>query len=237
MGQERLGERRLPGARRAYDLVYVPRFCSHVELAWDWPPLARFYRALASFSRLITFDRRGTGMSDPVSDTVIPSLEARMEDVRALIDAAGADEAALMGVSERAPLSALFAATYSQRTRALVLVVWLSARLGDTRLPALRSSGGTRGRDAGVGSSWGSDRLGDQLADVFGPSSAGDPAFGKWFRIYLRRSPSDDLALYITYTARGWVADKGGPVDAGLESLERGSRTHGGRATRSRPGC
>jgi pimeloyl-ACP methyl ester carboxylesterase len=63
-------------------------------------------------------------MSDPVSDTVIPSLEARMDDVRAVIDAAGADEAALMGVSEGAPLCALFAATYSQRTRALV-PTWL----------------------------------------------------------------------------------------------------------------
>ena len=115
-----------------FDLVYVPGFCSHVELAWDWPPLARFYRALASFSRLITFDRRGTGMSDPVSDTVIPSLEARMDDVRAVMDAVSSEEAALMGVSEGAPLCALFAATYPLRTRALVLWGRFSARLGDT---------------------------------------------------------------------------------------------------------
>ena len=102
-----------------FDLVFVPGFVSHVELRWTVPSFARGLEELAEFSRLILFDKRGTGMSDPVSGA--PTLEARMDDLRAVMDAVGSQRAAILGVVEGAPMSALFAATYPERTAALVL--------------------------------------------------------------------------------------------------------------------
>jgi pimeloyl-ACP methyl ester carboxylesterase/class 3 adenylate cyclase len=101
------------------DLVFVPGFISHLDLQWDDPRIARFLEKLASFSRLILFDKRGTGLSDPV--TAPASLEERMDDVRAVMDAAGSERAALFGLSEGGPMSIMFAATYPERTLALVL--------------------------------------------------------------------------------------------------------------------
>jgi len=103
----------------AFDLVFVPGSVSHVELVWGIPAWAAFLRRLASFSRLIVFDKRGTGMSDRV--TGAPTIETRMDDVRAVMDAAGSKRAALLGLSEGAPMSIVFAATYPERTWALVL--------------------------------------------------------------------------------------------------------------------
>jgi class 3 adenylate cyclase len=102
-----------------FDVVRVPPFVSHVELEWEVPMIAEFARRLSSFCRLIRFDKRGTGMSDRVMD--VPNLETRMDDVRAVMDAAGSERAALMGHSEGAAMSILFAATYPERCWALVL--------------------------------------------------------------------------------------------------------------------
>ncbi len=101
------------------DLVFVPGFISHLDLQWGDPRVARFFEQLASFSRLILFDKRGTGLSDPVAAPA--SLEERMDDVRAVMDAAGSERAALFGLSEGGPMSVLFATTYPERTRALIL--------------------------------------------------------------------------------------------------------------------
>jgi pimeloyl-ACP methyl ester carboxylesterase len=101
------------------DLIFVPGFVSNVEHWWEMPVMSGFLRRLASFSRLILFDKRGTGCSDPVRD--VPTLEERMDDVRAVMDAAGSGRAALFGVSEGGPMSLLFAATYPERTSALVI--------------------------------------------------------------------------------------------------------------------
>ncbi len=102
-----------------FDLVFVPGFVTHVELQWKLPAMGAFIDELGSFSRLIRFDKRGTGMSDPVSGA--PTLETRMDDVRAVMDAVGSRRAAFYGLSEGAALSVLFAATYPERTAALVL--------------------------------------------------------------------------------------------------------------------
>ena len=101
------------------DLVFVPGFVSHLDLQWTDPRVARFFEKLASFTRLILFDKRGTGLSDPVAAP--PPLEDRMEDVHAVMDAVGSDRAALMGLSEGGPMSVLFAATYPDRVTALIL--------------------------------------------------------------------------------------------------------------------
>ncbi len=104
------------------DVVFVPGWISHLELRWEHPGTTRMLRRLASFSRLILFDKRGTGLSDPVPIHQLPTLEERMDDVRAVMDAAGSARAALMGISEGGPMNLLFAATYPERTRALVLI-------------------------------------------------------------------------------------------------------------------
>jgi pimeloyl-ACP methyl ester carboxylesterase len=101
------------------DLVAVLGFATHLELQWELPAFARFFERLGSFSRLIMFDKRGTGLSDPVAD--VPTLEQRIDDVRAVMDAAGSERAAFFGVSEGGPTSVLFAATHPERASALVL--------------------------------------------------------------------------------------------------------------------
>jgi pimeloyl-ACP methyl ester carboxylesterase len=101
------------------DLVVVPGFVSHLEMDWTEPRLARFLEQLSSFCRLIRMDKRGTGLSDPVPG--IPTLEERMEDVHAVMDAAGSERATLFGYSEGGPMSALFAATYPERTKGLII--------------------------------------------------------------------------------------------------------------------
>jgi len=103
----------------AQNLVLVPGWVSHIEYAWEDPSCSHFLRRLASFSRLILLDRRGTGLSDRVSE--LPTLEQRMDDVRAVMDAAGAERAALFGLSEGGPMCLTFAATYPSRTSALML--------------------------------------------------------------------------------------------------------------------
>jgi len=102
-----------------FDVVYVPGFISHIELVWEMPAAVHLIQRLASFARLILFDKRGTGLSDPV--TGAPTLEDRIDDVRAVMEAAGSERAALLGVSEGVPMSALFAATHPELVSALVL--------------------------------------------------------------------------------------------------------------------
>jgi pimeloyl-ACP methyl ester carboxylesterase len=104
-----------------FDLVLIPGILSHVEVWWEEPSSASFMQRLASFSRLILFDKRGTGLSDRVPDADLPALEERMDDVRAVMEAVGTQRAALLGFSDGGPMAALFAATYPERTRALVL--------------------------------------------------------------------------------------------------------------------
>ena len=103
----------------AFDIVFVPGSVSHIELAWQVPPFREFFERLASFARLVIFDKRGTGMSDRVDGAT--TLEARMDDVRAVMDAVGSERAALLGHVDGAAMAMLFAATYPERVFALVL--------------------------------------------------------------------------------------------------------------------
>ena len=102
-----------------FDLVFVPGYVTHLELHWKMPTFAPFLRELSSFCRLIRFDKRGTGMSDPAGGA--PTLETRMDDVRAVMDAVGSKRAAFYGLSEGAAMIILFAATYPERTAALIV--------------------------------------------------------------------------------------------------------------------
>ena len=102
-----------------FDLVFIPGYVTHLELHWKMPSFAPALREFSSFCRLIRFDKRGTGMSDRISGA--PTLETRMEDIRAVMDAVGSRRAAFYGLSEGAAMTALFAATYPERTAALVV--------------------------------------------------------------------------------------------------------------------
>ena len=115
------------------DLVLVPGWVSHVEQAWEEPSFAAFLHRLASFSRLIFLDRRGTGLSDQVAGP--STMEERMDDVRAVMDAAGSERAALFGISEGGPMCSLFAATYPERTTALVLYGTMARGMRDVDYP------------------------------------------------------------------------------------------------------
>ncbi len=101
------------------DLLIVPGFVSHLDLQWTDPGCSRFYERLASFARLILYDKPGTGLSDPIPH--VPTLEERIADIRAVLDAVGSTQTALLGFSEGGPVCALFAATWPERTSALVL--------------------------------------------------------------------------------------------------------------------
>jgi pimeloyl-ACP methyl ester carboxylesterase len=103
----------------ALNLVLAPLFVSNIEVLWERPDIARWLLRLGSYARVAMFDKRGTGMSDRVSE--LPGLDERIDDLRAVMDAAGMEQAALLGISEGCPLAALFAATYPDRCRALVL--------------------------------------------------------------------------------------------------------------------
>ncbi len=113
----------------SFDLIFVPGFVSHLEVGWEEPAYARFLQRLASFARVITLDKRGTGMSDRVPNDALPALEQRMDDVRAVMDAVGTQRAALFGLSEGSVMCLLFAATYPERTSALVLYGSFARRL------------------------------------------------------------------------------------------------------------
>jgi class 3 adenylate cyclase len=117
------------------DLVFIPSMTHHVELVWENPPQAQFFSRLASFSRLLLFDKRGTGMSDRVVGA--PTLEVRMDDIRAVMDAVGSERAVLCGLGDGGPLCALFAATYPERTTALVLINSVPRYVRSPELPWL----------------------------------------------------------------------------------------------------
>jgi len=170
------------------DLIYVPGFVSHLEYTWELPAYARFLKRLASFSRLIMFDKRGTRLSDRVSDRELPSLEQRMDDVRAVMDAAGSEHAALFGVSEGGPMCIVFAATYPERTRALLIYGGYAAGSLVKGTRWMRRPGQILSSVTLTRQYWGS-ALGLRLAArLFAPSAASDKDYLHWLSTWLRLS-------------------------------------------------
>ncbi|HWI17075.1 MAG TPA: alpha/beta fold hydrolase [Vicinamibacterales bacterium] len=176
------------------DLVFVMGWVSHLEYFWNEPSFARFLTRLSGMARLILFDKRGTGLSDPVPVSELPSLDTRLDDVRAVMDAVGSRRAVLMGVSEGGPLCSLFAATYPEKTEALVMIGSYARRMVDVDYP------------------WGKtpddrERFCNTIIDEWGgpvglaeraPSMADDPAFREWWAAYLRMGASPGAAVALT---------------------------------------
>ena len=166
------------------DLVYVPGFISNLDLYWDEPTVAYFLARLASFSRLILFDKRGTGLSDRLG--TLPTLEERMDDVRAVMDAVKSERAALFGMSEGGAMSMLFAATYPDRTQALILY-GTYAHFHTWVLPPERFEPFLQQ----IEQSWGK---GISLS-AFAPSKATDERFKQWWGRFERLSASPSAAI------------------------------------------
>ncbi|RUX76005.1 alpha/beta fold hydrolase [Mesorhizobium sp. M7A.F.Ca.US.005.03.1.1] len=169
----------------SFDLVFVPGFISNLDLHWEDEGYTRLLKRLSAFSRLILFDKRGTGLSDRVDAHNLPSLETRMDDVRAVMDAAGSGRAALLGSSEGAPMAMLFAATYPERTRALALYggyahfhKWV---MSPERLDAFIEMAET---------AWGTGAT----LPHFAPSRVDDAHFAQWWARFERLSASPTAA-------------------------------------------
>ena len=173
------------------DLIYVMGWVSNVEMFWDDPSMSHFLTHLASFSRLILFDKRGTGLSDKVSQ--LPTLEQRMDDVRAVMDTVGSRKAALFGVSEGGPMCALFAATYPERTTALIMYGAYAKRIWSPDYPWAPTPEQREKFYQVLRKEWG----GVTDLDMLAPSMMNDARFKQWWATYLRRSasPADALAL------------------------------------------
>jgi pimeloyl-ACP methyl ester carboxylesterase len=175
------------------DLVLVPGFVSHLESQWEHPWPAHFLERLGSFSRLIRFDKRGTGLSDRVGG--IPTLEQRMDDVRAVMDAVGSERAALLGVSEGGPMSVLFAATYPERTSALVLYGSYACRAGGPGNPSGRTEQEQRAIVDSIDKGWGEP--GGLDIDMWAPSAADDGSYLQWSATYRRLAASPGAAVAV----------------------------------------
>jgi pimeloyl-ACP methyl ester carboxylesterase len=176
------------------DLVFVMGWVSHLEYFWKEPSFARFLLRLSSFARLILFDKRGTGLSDRVPNNELPTLEQRMDDVRAVMDAAGSERAALCGVSEGGPMCSLFAATYPEKTLALVMIGTYAKRVRDDDYPWAPTADERQHFFNEIREHWG----GPVGLEERAPSVATDTQFRDWWATYLRMGASPGAALALT---------------------------------------
>ena len=171
------------------DLIFVPGWVSHVEASWRFPEIARFLRMLGKSCRLIVFDKRGTGLSDPLPRA--STMDERMDDVRAVLDAASVRRAVVFGASEGVSLSVLFAATYPERTRGLIVYGGFARRRRAPDYPWAPSDASMARLFAEVERSWG----GPMELLTLTPSRASDRRFAARLATYLRQSASPGGAL------------------------------------------
>jgi pimeloyl-ACP methyl ester carboxylesterase/class 3 adenylate cyclase len=175
-----------------FDLVYVPGFVSNLEYEWNDPGCAGFMARLSSFSRLIRFDKRGTGLSDRATD--VPTLENRMDDVRAVMDSVGSERAAIFGVSEGGPMAALFAATYPERTFALVLYGAWARELWAMDYPWGRQREELERRAYALNHEFGTPAYVERVLNGIAPSVLEDRERVAFWSSYMRMSASPGAA-------------------------------------------
>jgi pimeloyl-ACP methyl ester carboxylesterase len=176
------------------DIVFVMGWVSHLEYFWNEPSFASFLTRLSAMSRLILFDKRGTGLSDPVPISELPTLDQRIDDVQCVMDAVGSRRAVLMGVSEGGPLCALFAARHPEMTAGLIMIGSYARRL---RAPDYPWGPTADERDQfcqTIIREWG----GPVGIDERAPSRALDPEFRSWWAAYLRMGASPGAAVALT---------------------------------------
>ncbi len=171
------------------DLLVVPGWLSNLDTFWEEPTIARFFERLGSFARVMLFDKRGTGLSDRITES--PTLEERMDDVRAVLDAVGSERAALLGWSEGGPMCALFSVTYPERTAALIMVGSYPRAIATDDFPWGRSADAQAEFDRAIEQDWG----GPVGLELRAPSRWNDPRFRRWWAKFLRTSASPSTAL------------------------------------------
>jgi pimeloyl-ACP methyl ester carboxylesterase/DNA-binding CsgD family transcriptional regulator len=171
-----------------FDLLLIHGFVSNLDVQWEEPHLAQFLNRLASFSRLIVFDKRGTGLSDPVAEP--PDFPTRMDDIRAVLDAAGSERAALLGISEGGPLAILFACTYPERTMAMIAYGSYARWMEDVDYPWGRSPAQFVDFLAGIDRAWETGEWWIQ----HNPTALADERYRRWWARYLRASASPGMA-------------------------------------------
>lgn len=176
------------------DIVFVMGWVSHLEYFWKHHSFASFLEQLSSFSRLILFDKRGTGLSDRVPLDKLPTLEQRMEDVHAVMDAVGSERAVLVGVSEGGPMCSLFAATYPERTAGLVMIGTYAKRIRDDDYPWAPTEEQREAFFDVMRREWG----GPVGIDERAPSMKDDAEFRNWWAEYLRNGASPGAAVALT---------------------------------------
>jgi pimeloyl-ACP methyl ester carboxylesterase len=176
------------------DLVYVPGWISNIEVMWEEPSMAGFLRRLSSFSRLILFDKRGTGMSDRVPLNQMPSLETRMDDVRAVMDAVDSDKATLLGHSEGGNMCILFASTYPERTEGLILSSSWAKRIPSEDYPWAPSPEARAREIKEVEQTFGDP---EALPSWLAPSRMRDEAYRNWLARYFRLGASPKTAAHL----------------------------------------
>jgi class 3 adenylate cyclase/pimeloyl-ACP methyl ester carboxylesterase len=173
------------------DLLFITNWMTNVDVMWEEPGLASYLRRLASFSRVICYDKRGSGVSDPVPLAALPTMEQWVDDARAALDAAGVERAALLGDTEGGPMAMVFAATHPERVSALVLINSFARFLRDDDYPIgmpLKTWSKLVDR---YEQHWGSTA---EILDLTAPSAASDGAFRRWFTRYQRLAMSKGSA-------------------------------------------
>jgi class 3 adenylate cyclase len=177
------------------DLVFVTGFVSNIWYGLENPLVRRLYERIGRFARLIRFDRRGTGLSDRPRD--VPTLETRMDDVRAVMDDAGSERAVIFGTAEAAPMTALFAATYPERAGALVMYNGYAKAVWSPEYPWARTAQEWRRELGEIERGWGSEEFFDRLLHRSYASVAEDPEFRAWFVNIMRLGASPGAALTV----------------------------------------
>jgi pimeloyl-ACP methyl ester carboxylesterase len=186
----------------SFDLFYVPGWASNLEYNWENPRYARFLRRLGSFSRLIVVDRRGTGLSDRLSVHDLPPIEVLVEDLDAVMDAAGVERATLMGFSDGADLSALHAATHPQRTSGLVIYGTTAVGTVNADFPWGWSLEQWDEYLEGIRLGWGTQQYFDDLFKSVAPTAYPDDHMRHWFATYMRLAASPSAAVAIETICR-----------------------------------
>ena len=178
------------------DLILVTSaYTSNMEIGWEWDSIADGFRWLAGRGRFLNFDRRGTGLSDRLRGGTLPSVEARMDDIRAVMDASGVERAVLFGVDDGAAQCFLFAATYPERTAALVTLSATSRGLWAPDSPWHWNEAQWDDWIAKLDEGWGSFEIASELTDTLRPDKAGDSAYIQSYARMMRHSMSPGEAL------------------------------------------
>jgi class 3 adenylate cyclase len=180
--------------------LFITSWAQNLDVMWDEPGLARYLGRLASFSQVVCFDKRGSGVSDPVPWNMLPSLEEWMDDARMVLDAAGVEQTAVIGDVEGGPMAMLFAATYPERVSALVLINTFARWQRDTDYQIGMPEQTLRKLTDAYEEHWGVDA---DILDLTAPKAARDPRFRDWYTRYQRlaMSPGSAAAGY------RWVAN------------------------------